>query len=105
MAQFDVHRNRSVVRTGVPFLLVVQSQRFDASGRRVVVPLLPADKLRTTEPSFTPTFVIEQHSVVLHPLQIVSIPAEHLGEKICSLADDGDRIIAALDLLISRAWG
>ncbi|SMH31155.1 CcdB family protein [Azospirillum agricola] len=105
MAQFDVHRNRSAARTGVPFLLVVQSQRFDASGRRVVVPLLPADKLRATEPSFTPAFLVEQRSVVLHPLQIVSIPADHLGEKVCSLADDGDRIIAALDLPISRAWG
>ncbi len=105
MAQFDLHRNRSVARTGIPFLLVVQSQRFDASGRRVVVPLLPAEKVRSTEPSFTPTFTVEQRSVLLNPLQIISIPAEHLGEKIGSLAEEGDRIIAALDLLISRAWG
>jgi len=105
MAQFDVHRNRSAARTGVPFLLVVQSQRFDASGRRVVVPLLPADKLRTAEPSFTPEFLVDDRRVILHPLQVVSIPADHLGEKVGSLADDGDRIIAALDLLISRAWG
>ncbi len=105
MAQFDVHRNRSAARTGVPFLLVVQSQRFDASGRRVVVPLLPADKLRATESSFTPEFLVDNRRVVLHPLQIVSIPADHLGETVASLADEGDRIIAALDLLISRAWG
>jgi toxin CcdB len=41
----------------------------------------------------------------LHTLQSLSIPSDHLGETVCSLADDGDRIIAALDLLISRAWG
>ncbi len=105
MPQFDVHRNRSANRTGVPFLLIVQSQRFDPSNRRVVVPLLPANKVRATDPSFTPVFTVDQRDVVLHPLQIVSIPSDHLGEKVCSLADDGDRIIAALDLLISRAWG
>ncbi|CAO3419747.1 CcdB family protein [Azospirillum doebereinerae] len=105
MAQFDVHRNRNAARTGVPFLLVVQSQRFDASGRRVVAPLLPVEKIHTAEPSFTPPFVVDNRPVILNPLQLASIPAEHLGEKVCSLADEGDRIIAALDLLISRAWG
>lgn len=53
----------------------------------------------------TPLFVIEGHDVILNPLQLASVPADQLGEKVCSLADDSDRIIAAIDLLISRAWG
>jgi len=29
---------------------------------------------------------------------------ESLGEKVASLAEDGDRIVQALDELFSRAW-
>lgn len=105
MAQFDVHRNHSRQRSGIPYLLIVQSKRFDASGRRVVAPLLDGTMVRVTEPNFTPPFVIENRTVVLHPLQIVSIPSSHLGDFVCSLEPEGDRIIAAIDLLISRAWG
>lgn len=105
MAQFDVHRNRSRQRSGIPYLLIVQSKRFDASGRRVVAPLLDASAVRVVEPSFTPSFRVEDRLVVLHPLQVASIPADHLGEFVCSLEADGDRVINAIDLLISRAWG
>ncbi|MBK1838329.1 CcdB family protein [Azospirillum sp. YIM B02556] len=105
MAQFDVHRNRTATRSGIPYLVIVQSQRFDASARRVIAPLLLASKVRSTEPSLTPLFVIEGHDVILNPLQLASVLAGQLGEKVCSLADDSDRIIAAIDLLISRAWG
>ncbi|MGA1858688.1 CcdB family protein [Azospirillum sp. 11R-A] len=105
MAQFDVHRNRTATRSGVPYLVIVQSQRFDASARRVIAPLLLATKVQSTEPSLTPLFVIEGHDVILNPLQLASVLADQLGEKVCSLADDSDRIIAAIDLLISRAWG
>jgi toxin CcdB len=105
MAQFDVHRNRTATRSGIPYLVIVQSQRFAASARRVIVPLLLAKQVQSTEPSLTPLFVLEGHDVILNPLQLASVPAEQLGEKVCSLADDSDRIIAAIDLLISRAWG
>lgn len=105
MAQFDVHRNRGRQKSGIPFLLIVQSRRFDASGRRVIAPLLDGTMVRVVEPNFTPSFVIENRTVVLHPLQIVSLPGDHLGEFVCSLEPEGARIIAAIDLLISRAWG
>lgn len=105
MPQFDVHRNRNASRSGTPFLLIVQSKRFDSSGRRVVVPLLPTAKVAIAEPAFAPVFLVEQQPVILNLLQIASVPADHLGDFICSLSDDSDRIIAAIDFLISRAWG
>lgn len=105
MAQFDVHRNRTAARSGIPYVVIVQSQRFDASNRRVIAPLLLTDKVQNTEPSLTPRFTIEGRIVILNPLQLASVSTEQLGEKIGSLADDSDRIIAAIDLLISRAWG
>lgn len=60
---------------------------------------------RETEPNLNPRFQVEQLDVVLHPLQMASVAADRLGARVASLSDHGDRIIAAIDLVISRAWG
>jgi toxin CcdB len=49
---------------------------------------------------FNPTFKIRGTTVVLHPLEIVSIPVDQLGEAIGSLRDDSQSIVAALDELL-----
>ena len=105
MSQFDVHRNTRAGRQTIPFVVVVQSKRFDGARSRVIVPLVDKRADPPIDPQLNPSFEIDGRSVVLHPLQTVSIPADQLGDKVCSLADDSDRIIAAIDLLISRAWG
>lgn len=62
MAQFDVHRNKGLLRQSIPF-------------------------------------------VVLHPLDMVSVAADQLGEHIGSLAEKGQSIADALDELLTRSWG
>jgi toxin CcdB len=42
--------------------------------------------------------------VVLHPLEIVSVPLDQLGEALESLREEGQKIITALDELRSQAW-
>lgn len=106
MAQFDVHRNRGQNRDSIPFVVLVQSSVFDDYKRRVVVPLVRKSHVdKISHPRFNPTFVIENVPVVLHPLEIVSVPKDKLGKRVDSLADEGDRIINALDELITRAHG
>jgi toxin CcdB len=102
MAQFDVHQNRGQTKGLVPYVVVVQSRRFDLSRRRVVVPLL--SEMRNPDPRLNPSFSIEGNAVALDPLHIVSVASDRLGPCVASLKSDGDRIIAALDLLITRAW-
>lgn len=48
------------------------------------------------------TFRIKGQSVVLHPLEIVYVAQENLGERVDSLEDEGDKIISALDELLTR---
>jgi toxin CcdB len=104
MAQFDVHRNRGQNRDSIPYVVTVQSSVFDNYKRRVVIPLVKKSYLdKVSHPRFNPTFIIENIPVVLHPLEIVSVAANALGKRLQSLTDEGDRIIAALDELISRA--
>jgi toxin CcdB len=106
MAQFDVHRNTGKNRDNIPYVVVVQSALFDGYSRRVVVPLVKESVLgKVASPRFNPAFKIEKISVVLHPLEIVSVAHDKLGEPVDSLAQDADRIIGALDELLSRAWG
>ena len=105
MAQFDVHRNPGRQTQTIPYVVVVQSAQFDGYRRRVVVPLVRAGSIGPAPfPAFNPSFRIRGTKVVLHPLEMVSIPAEQFGSSVGSLADEGQAIIAALDELFSRAW-
>jgi toxin CcdB len=106
MAQFDVHRNTGKNRQAIPFVVVVQSSLFDGYRRRVVVPLVRKSFVTTIDDTrLNPTFTIGRVAVVLHPLEIVSVPNEQLGEFVKSLAHEGNRITDALDALLTRAWG
>ena len=103
MAQFDVHLNPGRHRDSIPFVVIVQSALYDDYRRRVVVPLVNKSLLaKVANPRFNPTFRIKGQSVVLHPLEIVSVARENLGEWVDSLAEEGDKIIFALDELLTR---
>ena len=105
MPQFDVHRNSGKHKDTIPFVVVVQSSQFDSYRRRVIVPLVRASAIgKIGYASFNPTFKIRGASVVLHPLEIVSVPVDQLGELVGSLSDESQSIVAALDELFTRAW-
>ena len=104
MAQFDVHRNIGPQQTVIPYVVVVQSRRFDLAHRRVVIPMVLASAAPSPDPRLNPEFEIEGRKVVLNPLHIVSVAVDRLGHRVVSVKNDGDRIIAAIDLLVTRAW-
>ena len=105
MAQFDVHENLGKHKGAIPFLVIVQSSQFDNYRRRVVVPLVRAREIGPQRfETFNPAFRVRGIKVVLHPLEIVSIPLDQLGVRVGSLADSAQEIIAALDELLTRAW-
>jgi toxin CcdB len=105
MAQFDVHRNPGRHTDTIPYVVVVQSAQFDGYRRRVVVPLVRAGSIGPAPfPAFNPAFRIRGTKVVLHPLEMVSVPVDRLGSPVGSLADERQAIITALDELFSRAW-
>lgn len=104
MAQFDVHRNRGRHKNSIPYVVVVQSSQFDDFRRRVVVPLVRANVIGPILfAAFNPTFKIRGTAVVLHPLEIVSVPCDQLGPRVGSLREEGPKIMGALDELLSQA--
>ena len=105
MPQFEVHRTAGRQRETIPFEVIVQPSLYNDYRRRVVVPLVRKELLGPiADPSFNPTFTIESIDVVLHPLEIVSIPTGQLGVWVGSLSDAADEIIRAIDQLLNRAW-
>lgn len=86
MAQFDVHRNKGALRDSIPYVVVVQSAQFDRYRRRVVVPLVRQTILPRNTPSagarINPVFVIMESRVVLHPLGMVSVALDQLGDAV-----------------------
>lgn len=109
MAQFDVHRNKGPLKESIPFVVVVQSGLFDRYRRRVVVPLVRRNALpgqsATVGSRMNPVFLVDGLEVVLHPLDMVSVAVDQLGEKMASLAEHGQAITDALDELLTRSWG
>jgi toxin CcdB len=105
MAQFDVHRNTGSHKDSIPYVVIVQSAQFDDYRRRVVVPLVRSAVVgKVSYAAFNPTFKIRGTSVVLHPLEMVSIPVDKLGALVGSLKGESQKIMAALDELLTQAW-
>jgi toxin CcdB len=109
MPQFDVHRNKGPLRESIPFVVVVQSAQFDRYRRRVVVPLVRQSLLPGGTPTvggrMNPRFVVDDVPVVLHPLDIVSVAIDQLGEVVGSLSEHGQALTDALDELLTRSRG
>jgi toxin CcdB len=73
-----------------------------------VVPLVRRSSLDRSaafvDSPLNPVFTVKGIKVVLHPLEMVSVATEQLGEKIGTLTQEGDRITGAMDELLTRAW-
>lgn len=104
MAQFDVHRNIGKQCLTTPYVMVVQSALFDDYRRRLVVPLVRRGGTTALRASrLNPVFSIENTELVLHPLEMVSMALDQMGEKVASLEDRGAVITDALDEIFTRA--
>jgi toxin CcdB len=51
MAQFDVHANTGANRAGIPYVVVIQSKRFDDTRTRLVAALRAAPRGPVADPS------------------------------------------------------
>lgn len=99
MPQFDVFRNKLPTKRLVPFLLDVQSDLLRVVATRVVVPLLRASEFGLPAPHLNPNFEIDGIKVVMSTAELAGVSRAVLGDKVCSLTQRRDEIVAALDFL------
>ena len=102
MAQFDVHINpNAATRKAIPYLLDVQADLLDALATRVVVPLVLEEKMGLAAKRLNPQFKVKGATVVMSAAELAGVPNRSLGDKVASLKNKRDEIIAALDLLFT----
>lgn len=102
MAQFDVYLNSNThTRDVIPYLLDIQADLLDRLSTRVVVPLVVAEEMALAAKHLNPQFKIKGAAVVMSTAELAGIPNRALGDKVATLKNKRDEIIAALDLLFT----
>ncbi len=103
MAQFEIHKNPG--RAGdILFVLQIQSTRLGRSIGRVVMPLVRCAPGAPPDHPLTPHLTVLGQNVYADPLNIATVPTGRLNDVVGVLPDaDQDRIIRAIDEMISRA--
>ena len=103
MPQFAVYRNPGR-NEDVPFVVQVQSTRLDRSVGRVVVPLPRVGQNSVRDHALTPRLMVLDQAVFADVLNIATLPSARLRRSLLVLDEsDQDRVIQAIDEMISRA--
>ena len=102
MAQFDVYQNlNEETNQTVPYLLDLQADLLDNLATRVVVPLVAATLIGRAVQHLNPRFKIKGEAVFMSTAELAGVPRSALGEKVASLKEKRNEIIAALDFLFT----
>lgn len=102
MAQFDVYLNSNPeTKQTIPYLLDVQADLLDNLSTRVIVPLITVAAMGKAANHLNPQFNIQCTSVVMSTAELAGVHLHVLGEKVCSLKEQRNQIIAALDFLFT----
>ncbi len=98
MARFDVHAMPGQ-RPG--YLLDVQADLLDRLETRVVVPLFPETEAPPPIAGLNPVFDIQGQRHVMLTQSIATLRRRDLGKAVLSLDDQHQRIMNALDMLLT----
>lgn len=102
MAQFDVYSNPNPeTKRTIPYLLDVQADLLSNLATRVVIPLYSAPAMSKAAKYLNPQFSIKRINVILSTAELAGVTVNSLGDKVCSLKEHRNEIIAALDFLIT----
>ena len=102
MARFDVYENPNpATREAVPYLLDIQADLLDNLATRVVIPLVNASAMGRAARFLNPQLVVNNKQLVMSTAELAGVPVATLGEKVSTLKERQDEVIAALDFLFS----
>jgi toxin CcdB len=96
MSRFDVYQSKSSV-----LIVDCQADLLSYLRTRFVVPLLPPELEPKVAERLNPVFTIDGKNYAFYPQFAATIPASELGQFVASIADEQDKIIGALDMLMT----
>ncbi len=102
MAQFDVYVNpNKETNQSVPYLLDLQAELLDNLATRVVVPLVPAALMGRGVKHLNHRFKLRDNVFFMSSAELAGVPISAMGERVGSLKEQRQEIIAALDFLFT----
>ena len=100
MRQFDVLANPIPrARRTLPFVMILQSDLIDTGRDRVVAPLAPSAAMPPLAGRLIPFVTLRENAYALLVPSLTTMPVTDLRQVVANLANDRDRIMAALDYL------
>ncbi len=102
MSQFDVFKNTNqATKSLYPLLLDIQHDYLNDLKTTVVIPLTTHKNYPGTPfTKLNPVVTIQSKNFIIITTLLSGIDRSILGDKVCSLKEHRDNIIAALDFLI-----
>lgn len=97
MARFDVYQ----LKRGGALVVDCQADLLDGLKTRVVVPLIAERAAPTPARTLNPVFAIGGERFVLMSQFLAAVELRELGAKAGSLEAEGERVLAALDFLMT----
>jgi len=102
MAQFDVYVNPNpATKRTIPFLLDIQNDLLNNLTTRVVIPLYTSSAMGKAAKHLNPHFSIKRTTVIMSTAELAGVAVNSLGDKVCSLKEHRNEIIAAIDFLVT----
>jgi toxin CcdB len=102
MAQFDVYVNPNpATKRTIPFLLDIQNDLLNNLTTRVVIPLYTSSAMGKAAKHLNPHFFIKRTTVIMSTAELAGVSVNSLGDKVCSLKEHRNEIIAAIDFLVT----
>jgi toxin CcdB len=102
MAQYDVYANpSSSAATGIPYVVVIQSDLLDALATRLTIPLAVSDVTTKVPTALCP--VITVNGKRLHALAhfAAPLPAKILRRPVDNVAAQANALVSAIDAVLS----
>lgn len=90
-----------VVRYGSELVVVAQADLLSHLTTRFVIPLQPASEFDGVKSSLNPRFMIADEEMILLAEFASAVRLRELGAKVASLADSREKIVGAIDLLVT----
>jgi toxin CcdB len=97
MARFDVY----AMKRGGALVVDCQADLLSGLKTRVVAPLVAEDKAPPPARHLNPVFKLRGERFVLMAQMLSAVEVRELGEKLGSLDGESERVLGALDFLIT----
>ena len=98
MARFDVY---AMKRDSKTLVVDCQADLLDELKTRVVLPLIAESEAPKPARHLNPVFDVGGERYVLMTQFLSAVEVRELGRKVGSLAEDGERVLGALDFLLT----